>query len=101
MLARRTRLAFLDVDAALRALPRVIDIVASELFWDAARCDGEWRATVRFLRSMGLPEDRLAVTRDEVLRMAPCEDWEGGVSAGDGPHARELPAADGVLASEA
>ncbi|PHH61265.1 hypothetical protein CDD81_643 [Ophiocordyceps australis] len=67
VLARRMRLAFLDTQAALRALPRVIDIMASELGWDTARCAQEWRQTVHFLRSMGLPEDRMGVTRDQVL----------------------------------
>ncbi|PNW73901.1 hypothetical protein CHLRE_13g577450v5 [Chlamydomonas reinhardtii] len=36
-LARRTRLAFLDARAALSALPRVVDIMAAECGWDAAR----------------------------------------------------------------
>ncbi|PHH74712.1 hypothetical protein CDD82_4808 [Ophiocordyceps australis] len=67
VLARRMRLAFLDTQAALRALPRVIDIMAGELGWDAARCAHEWRTTVHFLRSMGLPEDRMGVTRDQIV----------------------------------
>ena len=32
-LARRTRLAFLDVRAAEQALPKVVDIMARELKW--------------------------------------------------------------------
>ncbi|EFJ49807.1 hypothetical protein VOLCADRAFT_80593 [Volvox carteri f. nagariensis] len=36
-LARRTRLAFLDARAALRALPRVVELMAAELGWDSAR----------------------------------------------------------------
>ncbi|XXG45226.1 hypothetical protein AAC387_Pa02g0360 [Persea americana] len=36
-LARRTRLAFLDADAASRALPRVIEILAAERGWDKQR----------------------------------------------------------------
>lgn len=67
VISRRTRLAFLDVDAALRALPRVIDVMAEELGWGAPRRAQEWTATVQFLRSMGLEEARMAVTRDEVL----------------------------------
>jgi glycerol-3-phosphate dehydrogenase len=43
VLARRTRLAFLNAQAALEALPKVIDIMAVELKWDSKRKDVEWR----------------------------------------------------------
>jgi len=43
VLARRTRLAFLSAQAALEALPRVIDIMAQELNWDKRRQDLEWK----------------------------------------------------------
>ena len=36
-LARRTRLAFLDQKAALKALPKVVELLAETLSWDAAR----------------------------------------------------------------
>jgi glycerol-3-phosphate dehydrogenase len=42
VLARRTRLAFLNAQAALEALPRVIDIMAMELKWDSKRKETEW-----------------------------------------------------------
>ena len=67
VISRRTRLAFLDVDSALKALPRVIDVMAEELSWSDARREHEWTETVHFLRSMGLEEARMAVTRQEVL----------------------------------
>lgn len=67
VIARRTRLAFLDVDVALHALPRVIDVLAEELAWSESRKEQEWRDTVRFMRSMGLDEDKLGVTREEVV----------------------------------
>lgn len=67
VISRRTRLAFLDVDAALKALPRLMDIMAEELSWDKSRRQQEWTKTVRFLRSMGLDDGMLAVTREEVL----------------------------------
>ncbi|RDA86156.1 hypothetical protein CP532_3035 [Ophiocordyceps camponoti-leonardi (nom. inval.)] len=76
VISRRMRLAFLDVDEALRALPRVIDVMAREMSWDRRRCEREWTETVRFLRSMGLPDDRLTVTRDDVLK-------EGAAAAAD------------------
>lgn len=43
VLARRTRLAFLNAQAALEALPRVIDIMAGELGWDKTRQEREWK----------------------------------------------------------
>ncbi|KFG81306.1 glycerol-3-phosphate dehydrogenase [Metarhizium anisopliae] len=67
VIARRTRLAFLDVDVALHALPRVIDLLAEELAWSESRKEQEWRDTVRFMRSMGLDEDKLGVTREDVV----------------------------------
>lgn len=42
VLARRTRLAFLNAKAALEALPKVIDIMAEELNWDRPRQELEW-----------------------------------------------------------
>ena len=66
VLARRTRLAFLNVNAALEALPKVIDIMAQELQWSRRRAEREWRDTVQFLLSMGLPAARAGVTRSQV-----------------------------------
>lgn len=43
VLARRTRLAFLNAQAALQALPKVVDIMAEELKWDAQRQQVEWK----------------------------------------------------------
>jgi len=68
VLARRTRLSFLNAQAALQALPRVIDIMAEELKWSEKRKENEWKDTVNFLRSMGLPSDMLHVTREDVLK---------------------------------
>lgn len=67
LIARRTRLAFLDVDSALLALPRVIEIMSQELDWSKAREKHEWTETVRFLESMGLAHEQLQVSRDEVV----------------------------------
>ncbi|KAI5457241.1 FAD dependent oxidoreductase-domain-containing protein [Mariannaea sp. PMI_226] len=66
VLARRTRLAFLNAQAALEALPKVIDIMASELKWDKRRQDLEWSNAVAFLESMGLPQPMLSATRKQV-----------------------------------
>lgn len=43
VIARRTRLAFLNAQAALESLPKVIDIMAQELKWDSQRKDFEWK----------------------------------------------------------
>ncbi|KAA8571411.1 hypothetical protein EYC84_001414 [Monilinia fructicola] len=66
VLARRTRLAFLNAQAALEATPRVIDIMAGELGWSSKRKETEWTDTVKFLESMGLPKSKLSATRKEV-----------------------------------
>jgi len=43
VIARRTRLAFLNAQAALESLPKVIDIMANELSWDSKRKEVEWK----------------------------------------------------------
>ncbi|KIX96459.1 uncharacterized protein Z520_07725 [Fonsecaea multimorphosa CBS 102226] len=68
VLARRTRLSFLNAQAALHALPKVIDIMAEELKWSEKRKQAEWKDTVTFLASMGLPSDLLQITREQVLK---------------------------------
>lgn len=50
-IARRSRLAFLDTDAAGRALPRVIQILASEHNWDKARQNKELQKAKEFLET--------------------------------------------------
>lgn len=66
VLARRTRLAFLNAQASLDVLPRVIDIMAEELKWSKKTQEKEWNDSVRFLLTMGLPAIRENVTRREV-----------------------------------
>lgn len=58
VLARRTRLAFLNAEAALQALPRVIEIMSEELKWDKARQKEEFEKTAAFLVTMGLANER-------------------------------------------
>lgn len=55
VIARRCRLSFLNVQATLDALPRVIDIMAEERKWSKGRKAAELEGAVRFLASMGLP----------------------------------------------
>ncbi|KAI4268389.1 MAG: hypothetical protein LQ337_007873 [Flavoplaca oasis] len=66
VLARRTRLAFLNAQAALEALPTVIDLMTEELGWSKKRQEKEWHETVQFLASMGLAKSKLSVTRKDV-----------------------------------
>jgi hypothetical protein len=55
VLARRTRLSFLNAQAALDALPRIVDIMATEHSWSRARQAAEVERARTFLTSMGLP----------------------------------------------
>lgn len=52
VLARRTRLAFLDANAARAATPEVVDIMARLLGWSAARKEQEVAKTLAFLETM-------------------------------------------------
>ncbi|GAB1600952.1 glycerol-3-phosphate dehydrogenase, mitochondrial-like isoform X2 [Argonauta hians] len=55
ILARRTRLSFCNALAAEEALPRVVDIMAEELGWDAKQKTAQIEHCRRFLRrEMGL-----------------------------------------------
>jgi glycerol-3-phosphate dehydrogenase len=54
VLARRTRLAFLNAQAAKEALPTIINLMAEELNWDHKRKSLEYKDGVNFLASMGL-----------------------------------------------
>ncbi|KAI8341848.1 FAD dependent oxidoreductase-domain-containing protein [Chlamydoabsidia padenii] len=58
VLARRTRLAFLNAEAALQSLPRVIEIMTEELKWDTTRQKEEYEKAATFLVTMGLAADR-------------------------------------------
>ncbi|NXP15065.1 GPDM protein, partial [Thinocorus orbignyianus] len=49
MISRRTRLAFLNVQAAEEALPRIVDIMAKELNWSEQKKKEEFEAAKRFL----------------------------------------------------
>ncbi|KAF9350447.1 mitochondrial glycerol-3-phosphate dehydrogenase [Mortierella sp. AD094] len=60
VLARRLRLAFLNVHAAAEALPRVVEIMADELNWDQERQRKETEKAKEFLTTMGLPVSPIA-----------------------------------------
>lgn len=66
VIARRTRLSFLNSQAALEALPKVIEIMAEELKWSQKRQDSEFEDAKHFLTSMGLHPDLEKVSFDDV-----------------------------------
>lgn len=49
ILARRTRLSYLNVQAAEDALPRIVEIMAAELNWSEKRIKDELKAAQEFL----------------------------------------------------
>jgi len=59
-LARRSRLTFLNAEAAVSSLPRVIELMAKELGWDKKRQAKEFTDSIAFMESMGVPEQRVA-----------------------------------------
>lgn len=66
VIARRTRLAFLNAEAALEALPSVIDLMGEELQWTIARKDVEWKNSLDYLKSMGLSQSFMGLSRQDV-----------------------------------
>jgi len=68
VLARRTRLSFLNVQAALRALPRVVDIMGDELNWSRSRKWAEIERAAQFFESMGLAPGSLTVLPEPMPR---------------------------------
>jgi glycerol-3-phosphate dehydrogenase len=53
VIARRTRLAFLDIEAATEALPSVVRLMAAELHWDAAEQEKQTKHALLFMQSLG------------------------------------------------
>lgn len=53
-LARRTRLAFLNAQAAADAIPKIADIMGKELSWSKAKQQAEIKDAQEFLGAMGL-----------------------------------------------
>jgi glycerol-3-phosphate dehydrogenase len=73
-IARRTRLSFLNAEATVQAMPRIIDLMAEELGWDAKRKEREYKEGIEFLGSMGIQPARLeqlkGVSLDEMRKVA-------------------------------
>lgn len=88
VVSRRTRLAFLNAQAALEALPMIIDIMGEELKWNKTRKAQEWSDAVKFLGSMGLPKGKLELSRADVEagRVGRYTDEEYGLYARHGEY---------------
>lgn len=63
MLARRTRAAFLDVDGARAAMPRVVALMAKELGWNDARSAAELKSCENLLKTF----NRSGTKKGEVI----------------------------------
>jgi glycerol-3-phosphate dehydrogenase len=68
VIARRTRLSFQNAEAALEALPLVIDMMAVELGWGKERMNKEFTDATQFLLSMGLSTKRIAGLTLDLVR---------------------------------
>ncbi|KAF8869007.1 DAO-domain-containing protein [Gymnopilus junonius] len=73
VLARRTRLSFLNARLALDALPQVVDIMAEELGWSLSERQRQIDKAVNFFGSMGLSPAYVATHRP---RPIPRGTWE-------------------------
>ncbi len=72
VLARRTRLSFLNAQAALEALPKVIDIMTEELKWDRGRHDYEWKdSKSRLGRPPSPPPSLIPLTTQPSISSSP------------------------------
>eukprot|EP01133_Synstelium_polycarpum_P010784 gene10784-12564_t len=59
IIARRTRLAFLDNAKSLEALPRIVDLMAPILGWDKSKKAQQLQETTTFLSTMRAPTTSL------------------------------------------
>lgn len=55
IIARRTRLAFLNKERTLQAIPNVIRLMANELKWDSDRKEYETLRCLQFMKHFGGP----------------------------------------------
>ncbi|GBB94466.1 hypothetical protein RclHR1_02360024 [Rhizophagus clarus] len=78
VIARRTRLSFLNAQATLESIPRIIEIMSEELGWSSERQNQEFDKAVEFLFTMGLPKPKEKLTIDKV-RIESSKRSENGV----------------------
>ena len=53
VIARRTRLAFIDKETATFAVPKVVELMGNELNWEVNRRQEETERCLKFLESFG------------------------------------------------
>jgi len=53
IIARRTRLAFLNKEAAMRAIPKVVNLMGNELNWDDEKRKQESKNCIEYLQHFG------------------------------------------------
>ena len=70
VIARRTRVAFLDKRAALKAIDRVTELMGDELGWGSIRREQEILRALDFMAHFGGPEKREDELQDISSRMA-------------------------------
>ncbi|NXO59877.1 GPDM protein, partial [Aramus guarauna] len=74
MISRRTRLAFLNVQAAEEALPRIVDIMGKELNWSEQKKKEELEAAKKFLYyEMGYKVKSDQLTDSSEISLAPSD----------------------------
>jgi len=56
VLARRTRMAYVDHDSALAAMPQILDLMGTLLSWNKAKKELERKRALEFLETMQCPE---------------------------------------------
>ncbi|KAG8464660.1 hypothetical protein KFE25_010028 [Diacronema lutheri] len=70
VIARRTRMSFLDANATNEVLPRISEIMAKEKGWSAAKVAEEEKAARKFLETMYLPEGGATMAGELIKRGA-------------------------------
>jgi glycerol-3-phosphate dehydrogenase len=93
MLTLRTRLAYLNKEAALLAAPRVAEIMAHELQWTVQEKDKQLQAAIELINTFGgrvineRPEDTplaLAKNQDDTFKLSHDKLGQGSASRGAG-----------------
>ena len=74
IIARRTRLAFLNKNAALRSIPRVIELMAKELAWDETRQAAEMHRCIEYMRHFGGPVPTVKEGEEASARVSTFDD---------------------------
>ena len=74
VIARRTRLAFLNKELAMLAIPRVVELMGNELRWDEKRRHQEIVRCVEFMRHFGGPIPSPSQSRDGEGNIATASD---------------------------